>query len=171
MRTLSSALNTEVAKTVTSPGYLVEIMFAMPVRLSSRGTLTWNGLNWQAADFRVSGLAWDAAGEQTGRLDLGNTDLTYSSLVLAEGVAERAIRIWKFYGAAPGASDTVQIFNGVGDEAEIMHRHVSIGLTTEASGTALSPREFIGQASGFNWVPASGTIIPWAGENYRLERD
>src|SRR5574343_79503 len=120
-RTLTAALTTEIGRDVTSPGYLVELGFATPVRLSSRGTMTWYGNTWTTWDVRVRGLAVESNGSTaSGSLTLWNGDYTISALVLGEGVANRAVSIWKFYGdSALTTSDPVSVFVGVADDATI----------------------------------------------------
>lgn len=171
MRTLSANTQSEVSQPVTQPGYLVEIFFSVANRLSTRGDITWNGYTWVSSDVRITGLSWDGSADQKGTLQLGNTDNAFGSLVLNEGVADRAINIYQFYGAAPAAGDPVFVFSGVGDAAEIYPDKVSITLTSAASKTLASPRNFITKANGFNHLPAAGVHIPWNGEMYRLERN
>lgn len=169
MRTLSTPTQTEIAKTYTDPGYLVEIAFSTVVRLSSRADVSWNGSTWLASNVRVDGLSSDGQGAQTGVLTLGNADNVFGALVLNEGVAGRAIKVWKFYDGATAAADPVQVFSGWGDEAEIGLTEVRISLVSESLESLSSPRNFINKANGFNHLPPAGTIINWGGQAYRLE--
>lgn len=173
-RTLTSALTTEIGKAVTLPAYFVEIVFATPVRLSSRGTIAWGGNSWTSWDIRIGGLGQDGGNStQSGTLMLGNTDLTLSALVLVEGVADRAINIWKFYGDAPGASDPVQIFAGVGDDASIDADSgvVVINVRQQSGRTAYAPRLYCTKEQGFSYLPAEGAVVTWGGETIRLTKD
>lgn len=169
MRTLSTPTQTEVDKTSTSPGYLVEIGFSTTVRISSRADVSWNGSTWLASDVQIEGIGSDGQGSQTGSLTLGNTDNVFGALVLNEGVAGRAIKIWAFYEGAIAAADPVQVFSGWGDEAEIGLTEVRISLVSESLQSLISPRRFINKASGFNHLPSAGTIINWGGQAYKLE--
>lgn len=172
MRALTSAINTATSTTVTTPAYLVEIGFSVVLRLSSRNDQSWGGQTWTGGRIgKVSGLSWDGKGQQSGALEIINSDLAYSALVLNEGVADRPVRIWKFYGDNPAASDPVAVFDGVADEAEISQDRVRITLAGENAQTLSSPRRFIGAATGFNHLAPAGTKITWNNEIYTLERD
>jgi hypothetical protein len=115
-------------------------------------------------------LNWDGKGKQTGSLDLINTDLAYSALVLNEGVADRGVRIWKFYGDNPATLDPVSVFDGVADEADIGPDAVHITLVGQNNKTLYAPRRFIGPGTGFNHLCPAGTKITWGGQTYILER-
>lgn len=170
MRTLSTPTLTEIVKTVTRPGYLVEIAFSTTVRISSRADVSWNNSTWLASDVQIDGIGSDGQGSQTGSLLLGNADNVFGALVLNEGVAGRAIKIWKFYEGAVAAADPVQVFGGWCDEAEIGLTEVRISLVSESLQSLLSPRRFINRASGFSHLPSAGAIINWGGQAYKLER-
>lgn len=170
-RTLTSALSTAIALPVTEPAYFVEIVFSTPVRLSTRGTITWSGQSWTSWDVRLAGLGQDGSSStQTGGLTIGNTDLSISTLVLSEGVADRQVNIWKFYGDTPAISDPVAIFSGVGDEAVIDADSgvVRITLRQQSGVTLYTPRLFCTKESGFSLLPAEGTVISWGNETIRL---
>lgn len=173
-RSLTAAVQTELANAATTPAYFVEILFSTPLRLSSRETLTWSGNSWLAWDVRVAGLNADAASSTVdGRLTLGDADNTLAALVLGEGIADRVINVWKFYGSVPAAADPVQVFAGVGDEADINpdDGQVTIGLVQRGGTTLYSPRRYITRAEGFNFLPATGSLLSWNGETIRLTRE
>jgi hypothetical protein len=170
MRTLVGSTSSGVAAAVTLPGYLIQIAYATTLRLSTRGTLTWNSQTWTAADARVSGLAVDSSRSSlAGELVLGNTDLTYGAQVLSEGVAGRAVIVWAFYGAAPALADPVKVFEGVANEASIAEDgDVRISLQQASSTTLFCPRTYLTAASGFSFLPAVGQIVTWNGETVKL---
>jgi len=171
-RSLSTTLLTEIAGPVTTPAYFIEILFASPLHLCTRGPLAWNGTLWQDGDVQVDGLEHDGSkSSQTGALVIGNADLAIGALVLQEGVAERPINVWKFYGDAPEPEDAVQIFAGVGDDSAIdtEARTVTINLVLAGGRTLYAPRTYITRERGFSQLPAPGTLVPWNGENFRLE--
>ena len=170
-RTLSTALSTAVGLDVVSPGYLVEVAFASPLRVSSRGTLSWSGNSWTAWDVRVQGLSVEAGGATAnGTLVLGNADYTISALVLSEGVANRAVNVWAFYGEAPATADPVQIFAGVADDVQIDPTRgvVTLQLVQANAAALFAPRFYITPESGFSHLPAPGTVIDWDGERYQI---
>ena len=164
MRTLSETTETLTAAPATKPGWLVELAWATPVRLSSRGSVSWAGYAW--VPDTIAGVS---IGEG-GYVELANGDLAYSALVMNEGVADVPCRIWKFYGDAPGAEDPVLVFDGVLDRAEINHSAVKITLAQEASRTKMAPRQRIDSSGGFNHLRPAGTRISWGGQVYVLER-
>lgn len=174
MRTLTGTTSSGVAANVTLPGYFVEIAWSSVGRYSSRGTLTWNAQTWTATDFRVAGLAADSGSSNiTGTLTFNNADLNIGALILAQGVAGRSIKIWQFYGdSAPGASDPVLLFDGIGDTSTITDNgRASISMQQAGAVTLYVPRAYMTRADGFNWLPADGQLVEWNGERVRLSPD
>jgi hypothetical protein len=171
MRTLVGSTSSGVAAAVTLPGYFIQIAFATPLRISTRGTLTWNSLTWTAGDAQVVGLATDG-GESTleGSLLIGNTDLEIAYLVLDEGVAGRACSIWQFYGdSAPALGDPVKVFEGVCDGADILESGpVRITLQQSGGTTLFCPRTYLTAADGFSFLPTPGQIVTWNSETVHL---
>ena len=172
MRTLSAALLAELGATVTRPGYLIDIAFSVPLRLSTIGDVIFDGASYVAADATVSGVAWDAGGGQRGRLVLGNADLAIGTLVLDEGIADRGIVITAVYAGALAVADAVVVFDGVGDTASIDpgSGKVSIELAQQGRRTTYCPRRTISAATGFRHLQPAGTRIAFGGEIYTLER-
>lgn len=174
MRTLVGSTSSGVAAAVTLPGYFIQIAFATPLRISTRGTLTWNSLTWTAADASIAGLVADG-GESTldGSLFIGNTDLQIAYSVLSEGVAGRACVIWKFYGdTAPALGDPVKVFEGVCDGADIPESGpVRITLQQSGGTTNFCPRTYLTAADGFSFLPTPGQIVTWNGETVRLDEE
>lgn len=172
-RTVTAALTTEIGKSVVSPGYLIEIGFASPLRLSTRATIAWSGNTWTTWDARVQGLSTEGSGSTSGgSLTLWNGDYTISALVLGEGVANRSVKCWKFYGdSALTTSDPVQIFVGVVDDAEIdpTRGTVTLQLVQTNAAALFAPRFYVTPENGFNYLPAPGTVIDWDGERYVLD--
>jgi hypothetical protein len=166
MRTLSPSLLAELGLTLTRPGYLVFVDFSTPLRLSTLGDISWGGYTWSAADIKVSALTRDEKGDARGSLSLGNALLDYGALVLNEGIADRAIRI---YAVWAGVVEPVEEFNGVGDGCEIGGR-VTITLAGQGSRALYSPRRFINASTGFNTLLPAGTKISIGQQTYLLER-
>jgi len=169
MRTLTAAQLAATSATVTTPAYLVEMLFVTPLRLSSRGDQSWGGFAWTGGRLgKVSGLASDGRGDQKGKIDLINTDLAYSALVLAEGVAERGCRVWEFYGDNP--ADAALVLDGVIDGADINPDRVILAVVGESMRTAMFPRRFIGAGTGFRQLRPAGTKFTWGSQTYIIER-
>jgi hypothetical protein len=171
MKTLSTATQTAVAGTVTTPAYFVQLGFSTPLYLSTRGDQVWNGQNWYGGRLgKVSGLVWDGKGQQKGNVELINSDLAYSALILNEGQANKAVSIWMYYGDSPAAGDPVLVFQGVADQATIAPDKVTLTLIGENTRTMYSPRRFINTSMGFNHLRGAGSILNWGGQTYKLNR-
>lgn len=168
-RTLTTEQQTAVAETVTTPGYLVELGYSVMLRLSSRGDQSWDGYTWTGGRLgKISGLTSTGGGDQRARIDLMNTDLAYSALVLNEGAAGIRCRVWAFFGNNP--ADASLLLDGVTDGADIAPDRVAINVVGESMRTAMFPRRTIGPSTGFNHLRPSGTRITWGGQTYVLER-
>lgn len=172
-RTLTAALTTEVTRDVTSPGYLIEIQFSTPLRLSTRGTMVWSGNTWTTWGAIVRGIATDSQGdESSASIMLWNGDYTLSALVLGEGIANRVVNIWKFYGdSALTVTDPVHVFSGVADDASVnpTNGEVTINLVRVNAAAQFAPRFYITPDNGFSFLPAPGTVIDWDGERFILD--
>lgn len=165
---VTSAVAAKTEALTTQPGYLVEIQFPSgTVRQSSRGLTPWNSLVWVASTVKVSGL--EGSG-QRGRLEWADADNAMRTIILADGINDRRVRIWKFYAGALAVGDPVLVFDGVGDGANIRPGRVSVGLVRTGSRTLMTPRYRIGPGTGFNHLAPEGTVIQWAGRTLRLER-
>jgi hypothetical protein len=170
MRTLSAALLSAVGATVTRPGWLVRIEFATPATWSSIGTVDWLGATWAGRQMRISGLSADASASSAGRLEVTNIDDGAAALILAEGIADRRIRIWACYADATADADVVLVFDGVGDDASLDERSASITLSAASTRTLYAPRRWISPGTGFNHLQPVGTKIRLGSQPYILER-
>lgn len=168
MRTLSGALATELGLTITRPGYLVEIGFSSVLRLSTLGPLNYSGYTWLPADIRVSGLSRNEQGQQAPALSIGNAGLDYGALILAEGIADRPVRIWSVWAGAP--AEAMPEFDGIGDDAEIKDLRIAIKLVNADRRYAYSPRRFIGPQTGVNVRLPAGKRITVGGMTVVLGR-
>lgn len=164
MRTLTTAISNATQATVTTPAYFVELAYSTVVRLSSRGDQSWNGQIW------TSGRLGKIVFGETGSIDLINSDLAYSALILNEGAADIGCKVWKFYADNPAVDDPVLVFDGVLNGAVIGPSVVAVKLAEENSRTLFSPRRFISPATGFNHLRPAGSKILWNGQTYILER-
>lgn len=122
---------------------------------------------------KLGGLVADASQSvASGSITLGNTDFSLSATILNEGIADRSINIWKFYGYAPGATDPVQIFAGVGANVSSESKRNAITITLQQAGgkTAYTPRRYITNEQGFSVIPPEGQVIAWNNEVITLRR-
>jgi len=173
-RVLSAGFTAALSAPVTVPGYLVEINFATPFRMCSRATITWNGLTWSRWGVELRGIVTDGAQSAiSGSLLMENTDNTLGTLILGEGVADRAIKIWQIYGETPNVIDALFLMQGVGDSAsiDINAGTVEVSIMQSGGATLYTPRRYITREEGFQAIPANGTVVQWAGESYVLEGD
>ena len=170
-RTLSTPTSDASLSLVTRPGYLVEIGFEEPLRLSSRGTVEVLGNTWTAWDVRVSGLAHDGGRPATaGQLVLGDSDQSITALVLGEGVAGKEVSVWRYFADAVEEADPVRVFHGVaGSSSGGADRTVQIALVAREATVLFAPRRYMTSETGFHAIPAAGKKITVNGENYTLE--
>lgn len=164
MRTLTTATQTATEQTITAPAFLVEIVWGTIIRLSSRADQSWGGNSW------TGGRLGRVQVGEAGSIELINSDLAYSALVLNEGAADIGCRIWKFYGDNPAEDDPVLVFDGVTDGADIGPDRVRLTLARQSARTLFSPRRFIGPMTGFNHLRPAGSKATWGGQTYILER-
>lgn len=169
MRTLSSALITELGLTRTRPGYLVELNYSTVLRFSSMGNISWGSYVWAGANILVSNLSQDGKGFSTSSLSVGNTDSVMGALVLNEKANSKLVRIWTCYAGATAADDPVQEFYGVTDGAEIFPEKVQFQLVSQHNQTLESPRVFISQLTGFSFLKPAGSIVSVGGETFTLK--
>ena len=168
MKARTGPTTTEVGKPVVRPGYLVQIDFSSIVRVSTSGDRNWNSFLWAGADLKVA-ITNDGKGLQSARLDFFDSVQAIASVVLTEGVSDKRVRIWRFYGDALAAGDPELVFDGYGDDYDAAYIRSTITATTSGSRVLLAPRTYITKAQGFNFLPAAGTRVQWNGETLVLE--
>ena len=165
MKILTTTTKTATQAAITTPAYFVQIDWPVIIRLSSRGNQVWNGHTWTGG--RLGATHVSANG---GSIELINTDLAYSAMVLNDGAADIACKIFAFYLDNPGVNDVSIVFDGAIDGAPSINKDkVTITLVETNRKTLYSPRRFIGQSSGFNHLSPNGKRINWGGQTYILE--
>lgn len=167
MKTLTSALLAEVGASVTRPGYLIQLGYSSTLYLSTMGDVSYAGNAWSGVDVKVSGVSADGSGGNKASLTLGNTDGGYGALVLNEGASDIPVLILACYAGAPG--DSVLVFEGTTDGAEIDAEKVTMTLAAQKNNTLYCPRVFISKPT-FNFLQPVGTQIVWGFETFVLER-
>lgn len=170
-RTISTPTSNASLELVTRPGYLIEIGFDTPLRLSSRGDVTALGSAWTAWDVRVSGLEHAGSKPATsGSITLGDHDESISALVLGEGVAGKEVSVWRYFADATAEADPVRVFSGVaGGSSGGAERRVQIQLVAREATVLYSPRRYMTRETGFNALPAAGKVVTFNGEKYILQ--
>lgn len=171
MRATTPSADAALSATITRPIALVEIAFSPVSRLSTAGDVTWAGYAWSGAQrVAVSGLSSDGSGSQSARVQIGNADLAFGALVLGQGVADRAVRIWTGDAGALGDDDLALAFAGVIASAEVTPDAVTLSLVAQGSRTLFAPRRFVGASAGFTRLIPAGTQIKVGATTYTLER-
>jgi hypothetical protein len=173
-RGLAPSLRAGVDALITQPGLLVQIGFQPTLHLTSRAMASWHGANWLPWQMKLSGLGADGSSStQQGSLTLGNTRLEIGVLILEQGIADRPINIWSFYGDVPVDPDVVQIFGGVGDNSSIDPTSglCQITLRPESGVTLYSPRQYMTKEQGWNHLPAPGSAITWGRTTITLKTE
>lgn len=168
MKSISTALSAALGAPVQQPAVLVEVGFNTTRRWCSYATTTWNGQTWQAEDIAVEDLQVGALQVQ-GTLVFGNADDAAATLVLAEGVADRSVRIWAFDAAATGLNDVVLLAaDAVGASVQIDLRSVRVSLRHRCE-MLLTPRTYVTDETLGPLVP-EGTVLKINGKDYRMTR-
>lgn len=167
MKSLSSALSTALGAPVQRPAVLVELAFSPVKRWSSYADITWGGQTWTKEDVTVESLEVGAL-SLTGSLRLGNGDGAMAALVLAQGVQDRAVRLWGYDAGATATGDVVWLADAVCSGLQISLEAVRIELRHRCEYT-LAPRTFVSEADFAPLVPA-GTVIKINGQALTLAR-
>jgi hypothetical protein len=160
-RPTSGATDTELAKTLTRPLFLVELGFAPTIRLSSREEVTWDARLWVAASMKVN------VNERGGSIEIFNEELLLGNVVLLQGTAGRFARVYQLHGDGPtwATDDAVQHLDGEMGDAEITTR---VRITLKARPPQKTPRLLFAPPV-FNFLPPDGLVIKTGTETATLE--
>lgn len=171
-RDISSALATELAKTITTVGYLVEIGFSSVRRWSNIGQVTWNSQTWQDVDFAVDGLSFDPDAPLSATLTIPNVGIpagesVYPSALFIDptlALTTIPITVYQFAYGALAVADVPKVAVMAIDGVDFSHAAVRIALAESKDAAAFSPRRKINTTNGFKFATPAGTVIPWQGE-------
>lgn len=159
MRTFSANTESEITKAITRPLYLIEIGFSTPLRLSSRGAVSYDGDSYDAARIELS--------LRSSRLRIFNAGLLYSAQFISEKTAGVTCKIWQLYGEAPfSAGDADLVFDGELGRAGV-GEWVDVDLLEQP--VIFAPRLYA-TAPTFNHIPPDGFEIATPYGVYKLER-
>lgn len=168
-RDLTAKVEAAVSQVTTSPIYLVSLGYATIIRLSTLGTINWNGQTWSDFGVEVKGIRYTRGGGQTASLRISNHDNAYSALILGEGIRDIPVSIYSLYGDAPhDVDDAEHVFQGVIDSVPSIGDFVDMRLVSEGVRTAWTPRIALSAFLG-NDMPVPGTRIRWNGDTLVLE--
>lgn len=168
MKTISSALSAALGAPVQQPALLVQAEFATVRRWSSFADIAAFGLSFTKEDVRLEDLDVGALRLQ-GTLTLGNADDVLGTLVMSEGVQDRAFTLWGYDAAAGATGDFVRLADAVGAGAQVGSGAVRIELRNRAE-FMLAPRTYITAAAGFGPLLAAGTLLKINGQDFKLSR-
>jgi hypothetical protein len=175
MKTLTGATTTELSKTVTQPGYFVEIVWSetttsLLTSLPATTTLSWNSRLWTPKDIRVRLSAQDGRAGASLQLVIGNDSQAFGGLILSNGINGKPVRVWKGYYGALAASDPVLVFDGSGDGASIAPDTVTVSAIMDRLAWMLCPRKRINASTGFTKLLPAGSRITIGNQTIILER-
>jgi hypothetical protein len=154
---------------VTQPVIVVYLGFSVPLRLSSRGDITWNKQAWTGGRLTSGSVSLNSsgAGGLEGSINLINTDNFISAVVLNEGAGGKSVGIWYLYGTGPyGDNDGVEVFGGEINGVSRMDDIAQIDIISFGQ-IQWTPR-ITCTAERFSHMLPAGTQITWAGETFIL---
>jgi hypothetical protein len=151
---LAPALSAELSRTVTAPGYLIQIdLPGVTLRYSTRGAQTFDGQQWNPA-------AWIY---REGQLSLPGGDPNVAAVFLSHDVYNRRVQVWMFYGDAVTPDTARQLFDGVIDGMPSIVDGITLRLWQSSASTLYAPRGIINAQNGFSVLPAPGLKFDWNG--------
>lgn len=165
-RTISTALQAELDKTVTRIGYLLELNTSPVLRWCNLGEVTWDSVVWVPYDFELSGVGSADDGPSRASLKVQNLDSAAAAALLDADMAALVLDVWQVAPAATGASDVIRLGRYLVDDLEISTDKLELRLLPEGSVDAFSPRKRIDPSNGFNYALAPGVTIAWESEIY-----
>jgi hypothetical protein len=166
-RPVSSPTVAAAALGVGQPSYLIEIAWQTQTsRLCTYGDLTWNGYAWSGEGVSIS--AFEPSGRPSA-VTLVDPFAVYRTMVVATGIRDRLIKVWKCYVDALATADPVMLFKGYADRASIDGGGVTITLDWNANRRQFTPRERIGPSLGVNFVAPPGTRVRWGNQTFVID--
>lgn len=172
-RTTSAALDTELAKTISEIGYLVQVGTLTPQRWSNIGQVSWNSLTWLDKSFELTGLSFNPDEELSATLTISNHDGTAATLFNnpAEHLYDVVVVVYEFARGALSLLDVPLMGTLTVNSCEITPAKVTLQLRDQNTNAKFSPRRRICPAEGFNFATQEGLVISWNGEIYTVEPD
>ena len=160
-RNLADAL-----EVVTKPIYLVELGFSPVVRISTAGSIVWNGFHWQAAPVTVSSIDNTSLGGQQATLRFANQDRVWGALVLSQVAQDRPVKIWLAYRDL-SMSDPMLFCDGMMDGASVGEA-VVLNVIARSTAYGSTPRLLCGPPL-MNHLPPAGTELKAGSVTIKLE--
>lgn len=170
LRTLTSALLTELGKTETAPGFLLYIGTETPLYMSSFGTVSWNGQSWVETDLVIGDIVSTPSGTQFATIGVGNIDYSFGIFALSGSLKGVPMTLYAAYAGAMATADVVNVFDGFIQAPRIDEEWVTLPVTTAKQGSLMFPSKRIGPQIGIGKIRPTGSRIVWNGQVYTLER-
>ncbi len=165
-RTLDAALEAAIAEAGTAPGWLILIDAAIPLRYSTRGTLSYDGRTWTGGA-TLSGVGESGLLSEV-RLGLPNTDNAASALALTDLLRDVEVTVSAYYDVAgTWYAETLGTLVIAAVEA-IEPLRVTFVLATPAQAASHVPDVVLGPPLCTH-IPPPGTTIAWAGATITIE--
>lgn len=160
MLTLSAYNQTEVAKRITEPFFLLEMSYSTPIRISSRETVTWDARVWTEGYLDVIELDQGDFGDSSA---LVRISAAFKSQVLSEHLVDIPIQLIQLWGQGPfNTADGEILINGVGYGPQINRDYVVLQIVQIDSRSGSAPRLYYEhqniQPSGTQLIINSDTI-------------
>jgi len=150
MKTLPGSMPTEVGKTVTTPFYLVKLVFSGgTLTMSSRQTVSYGGDTYIEKGIDAINISNDSV-----TIILDNSDGAATALVLNSDYRDGPATVYATYDGI----DVLQVFYGYMSEMPVISHTVQIKCVTYSSGVSWVPRWYIG-APICNYLPVPGTRL------------
>lgn len=118
-----------ITQSITTPNVLVEMGFALPVRFSTVGTVTFGGETFLEAAVEVN---W---GDDP-TVSVFNEATQLAQIVLTEGTAGKRIRIWQYY----ALDEAELLFDGQMGASRIGER---VTIRCRRRGPNRTPRDYV----------------------------
>jgi len=153
MKTLTAHNASAITQTVIREHFLVFLNFTVPIRLSSRATVSFDGYTWTGANME---LALDMDG-MSGSIKFLNESFQWFDEFRDQGSAGILARVWMLYGETStwDAVDDDFLFEGeCGDWAQTDEFLI---MSLEQPEAKFMPDIRISVANGFNHLPKPGT--------------
>lgn len=170
-RALTTATKNAAGATITAPGFLIELRLSTTYRFATRGDVVWNSITWAKQNLQIGEIVDQPDGSSKMRASVGNTDLAFGAVVLAESQIQGAgVSVWFHYDSALALADPVKLFEGVVNQATVDHSAVSFEFTTSYDTASYLPRRRITREAGFNRLLPAGRVLQIGAMKFRLER-
>lgn len=174
-RTVPAAVQAEFDKSVTTVGYLVEILTSPPLRFCDVATVTHGGKTFIPYDFTIRGLSGSNVA-RGGVLEIQNLDDTAASVFVDADMSAVKCNVWQ---VAPNAADAtganttpaIKLGEFSLGALDISLDRLTVQLISPASLDAFAPRRRVDPSNGFRYALPDGTQIAWENEIYVVGED